>query len=303
MSYKLTDNEVTDFAMAANNYVKFELPYNQILPIKKIGDCYVHKWYVSTEVEGPESSKDGRAGYDVRTARTEGEANVLSYVYTFEIPRVEATMAQNAGVPLWSENLGNAYRKMNDELCHLQLRGTHPWDKVAVTGMSGGGTACSTDNVLVLWDTPPAPVTHLATGFADVHTAGYQGPFTWLLSSNLKPGLIAKYGAGDPSMTTMTGAYDVGETLWAAGSGLAATAVTRMLIYPMGAPALHDGSWYLYKKDPNYAYLAEVMPVTTTITPELDVRRQCYHGRIEWRGTVAIVQATSICWEDSANLA
>ncbi|MHA2380755.1 MAG: hypothetical protein ACXADS_15905, partial [Candidatus Thorarchaeota archaeon] len=67
-SYRLTDNEVTDFAMAAHDYVGLEVPYTQLLPIKRIKDCYKHTWYVSNEFLGPESSKDGRMGFDVRTS-------------------------------------------------------------------------------------------------------------------------------------------------------------------------------------------------------------------------------------------
>ena len=169
MSYRLTDNEVTDFAMAANDYVSLESPYTEILPIKRIKDCYKHTWYVSTEPDSPESSKDGRAGYDVRIARTANSANVISFVYTFEIPRVEVTMAQNANVPIWSENVGNAMRKMNDTVSHLIFRGTNTWDKVAITGMYTGGTATSVDQTLVLWNTATSPLIHAAGAFGDLH--------------------------------------------------------------------------------------------------------------------------------------
>jgi len=305
MSYRLTDNEVTDFAMEANNYVKLENPYTEILPIKRINDCYVHKWYVSTEVEGPESSKDGRAGHDVRVARTEGEANVTSYVYTFEIPRVEVTMAQNAGVPIWSENVGNAIRKMNDTVSHLIFRGSNDvWDKVAITGMYTGGTACTTALGAVMWNTATSVLIHAAGGFGDLHGAGYKGPFTWACMAALRPGFNVKYGAGDPAQIEMLGPYEIPpENLKFYHAQADGIAETRYNLSPMGMPVTNDGHWYMYKKDPNYAYLAEVMPITTTITPELDVLKQCYHGRIEWRGTVAIVQATSIVYEHEVDLA
>ncbi len=298
-SYKLTDNEVTAFIMAANDYVKLSVPYNSILPVKRIPDGYTHTWYKLTEFEAPQGSKDGRDNYDVRTARTAASANITSYVYTFEIPRVEVAIAQQAGVPIWSENVGVAIRKMNDTILHLQIRGSNAaFDKVAIVGMYGGGT--DTNGALDddLWDTVTKPTYHLATGFGDLNTAGYKPPFTWLLSSVLAPGLKAKYGAGDPSHESMVGEYGVNEIIY-----LPTGTVTRMNVYPMGAATGDDGLWFLYKKDPNNAYLAEVMPITTTIDPELDTRLQCYHGRVEWRGTVAIVQSTSIVWEDQVDLA
>lgn len=304
MSYRLTDNEVTDFAMAANDYVRLESPYTEILPIKRISDCYKHSWYVSTEIDSPTSSKDGREGYDVRTARTLGSANVISYVYTFEISRVEATMAQNAGVPLWSENVGNAMRKMNATVSRLIFRGSTTWDKVAITGMYTGGTVCSVALDAVLWNTATSPMQHLAAGFGDLHAAGYKGPFNWALGSACRPGISVKYGAGDPAQIEMTDAYDTPrENIKFYHQQADGVAETRANLSPMGMPVDDDFMWFLYKKDPNYAYLAEVMPITTTITPELDVRRQCYHGRIEWRGTVAIVQATSISYEEQGDLA
>ena len=304
MSYRLTDNEVTDFAMAANDYVKFENPYTEILPIKRIGDCYTHKWYVSTEVDSPESSKDGRAGYDVRTARTEGEANVISFVYTFEIPRVEVTMAQKAGVPIWSENVGNATRKMNDKICRLIFRGTNTWDKVAVTGMYDGGTVAATDLNATDFDAVTICLDHANAGFNQLHGYGYKGPYNWALSSALRPAFNIKYGAGDPAHMELLGPFEVPkENLKFYSQQADGVAETRYNTTAMGMPIDDDGFWFFYKKDPNNAYLAEVMPITTTIKPELDFRRQCYHGRIEWRGTVAIVQATSICYEEQVDLA
>jgi len=300
-SYRLTDNEVTSFVMAAKDYIKLSVPYTQILPIQRIQDGYTHKWYVNTEVEGPAGSHDGREGYDVRTARTEKSANITSYVYTFEIPRVEVTMAQQSGVPIWSENVAAAMRKLNDQILHLMIRGSNKatGDKVTITGMYGGGTDVDAGLDDDKWDTITNPIDdHLAAGFGDLNTAGFKGPFTWLLSSNLAPGLKKKYGAGDPSQEQLVDMYDVNEIIY-----LPCGTVTRMNIYPMGAPTGDDGLWFLYKKDPNVAYLAEVMPPTTTLDPNLDIRRQCYHGRIEWRGTVAISQATGISWEDQVDLA
>jgi len=299
-SYKLTDNEVTSFIMEANDYVKLSVPYNSILPVKRIPDGYTHTWYVNREVQAPQGSKDGRDNFDVRTDRTASSANITSYVYTFEIPRVEVEMARQAGVPIWSENVSNAMRKMNDTILHLQIRGSNAaFDKVAITGMYGGGT--DTNGALDddPWDTVTNPIDdHLASGWGDLNTAGYEPSYTWLLSSVLRPGLMKKYGAGDPPQIELLSSWGVDELIF-----LPTGTVTRMNVYPMGAATGDDGLWFLYKKDPNYAYLAEVFPPTTTLDPQLDMRRQCYHGRIEWRGTVAIVQSTSIVWEDQVDLA
>ncbi len=300
MSSRLTTNEVTSFIQEANDYVKLSVPYNTILPVKRIPDGYIHTWYVSTEMDAPQGSKDGRDIYDVRTSRTPASANIESLVYTFEIPRVEVAMAQQANVPIWSENVGNAMRKMNDALLHKQIRGASAlWNKVAVDGMYQGGTDVNAALDGNAWDTPPAPIlNHLAAGYGDLNTAGYKPPFTWLLSSNLSPGLISKYGAGDPSMQTMVSDFGVNELIF-----LPTGTVTRMNVFPMGVATGDDGLWFLYKKDPNNAYLAEVFPPTTTLDPVLDTRRQSYHGRIEARNTVAIVQSTSISWEDQVDLA
>ena len=301
-SYRLTDNEVTDFAMAANDYVKLENPYTEILPIKRIGDCYTHKWYVSTEVESPESSKDGRDTHDVRTARTEDSANVISFVYTFEIPRVEVTMAQNAGVPIWTENVGNALRKMNDKVCRLIFRGTNTWDKVAITGMYSGGTVTTTALDAIKFNTATGVTQHANAGFNDLFGAGYAPPFNWALGSSLRAGFNIKYGAGDPAQMDMMTPYGIApDALKFYSQQADGVAETKYNTTAMGMPVDDDAMWFFYKKDPNYAYLAEVMPITTTIKPELDFRRQCYHGRIEWRGTVAIVQSTSIVYEEQVD--
>lgn len=303
-STRLTDDEVTAFIMKANDYVKLSVPYNTILPVKRIPESYIHTWYVNREMRAPAASDDGREGLDVRTDRTSSSANVTSYVYTFEIPKVEVEMARQAGYDIWSENVAGAMRKMNDTILHLQIRGSNDlWDKVAITGMYGGGT--DTNGALDddKWDTVTNPIDdHLASGWGDLYDAGYKEPFTWLLTSNLKAGLLKKYGAGDPPQIDLLPSWGVNELIFLPGSGSSATATSAMNLYPMGTPAGDEGMWFLYKKNPNYAYLAEVMPPTTTIKPELDFRRQSYHGRVEWRGTVAIVQATSIVYEDQVDL-
>ena len=236
---RLTDAEVTSYIMQANEYVKLSVPYNSILPVKRIKDGYTHTWYVNTEVDAPESSKDGRAGHDVRTARTSGSANIQSYVNTFEIPRIEVTMAQDSGVPIWSENIAAATRKMNDTILHLQIRGSNALiDNVSITGMYGGGTDVNAGLDANKWNTPPAPIlNHLAAGFGDLNDAGYTvGGLTWLMSSVLAPGLIAKYGAGDPSMRTLMADYGVARTIF-----LPTGTVSRMNVYPMGAAAGDEG--------------------------------------------------------------
>jgi hypothetical protein len=242
-------------------------------------------------------------GFDVRTTREASSANVTSFVYTFEIPRVEVAMAQAAGVPIWSENVGNAVRKMNNTICNLITTGSNAWDKVDITGLYSGGTVCSTALDAVKWNTASNPITHAAAGFGDLYAAGFPGPYTWVMSSSLRPGLSTKFGAGDPAAIDLLEPYNINELIFLKGSGSSATATTRMNLYPMGTPVGDEGTWLMYPKDPNVAYLAEVIPITTTIKPELDFRRQCYHGRVEWRGTVAIVQATGISYEEAADLA
>jgi hypothetical protein len=294
---RLTDEEVTSYIKQANDYIKLSMPYTEVLPIKPIQECYVHKWYVNTEVEVPESSKDGRMGKDVRSARVEGSANVMSYTHTFEIPRVEIDMARQGGIDLWADNVGAAMRKMNDSILHLILENSFTWDKIAISGMRAGGTDLGAGADAMAWDTITNPINHLALAWSEMNDAGFTGPYQWILSSNLGNGMKKKYGAGDPIHEKMVGDYDVESIKY-----LPIGTSTKMDVYPFDPADADDGVWILYKKDPMYAYLAEVMPPTVTIEPELDNILQCYHGRIEWRGTVAIVQPTSILYNNGVNL-
>lgn len=295
----LTDDEVTSFVKKAHAYIEMMPNYTDWAPIKRIPDGYKHTWYIQERTPVAEDSKDGRDYKVVQTSRKTDSANIVSYRNAFSIPRVTVEMARLADVDIWAENVAAVLKHLDMTIAHLCVEGSYSGGKVAINGLRDGGTDIGATVDADAWDTVTNPRKHLAHGWAALNTAGFTGrKYKWVMSSNLAPGLKAKYGAGDPTHESMVGEYDVDQVVY-----LPIGASTELQTYPISTASADDGVWFLYPKDEDVWYLAEVMPVTVKMNSELNVRTNSYEGFVEWRGTVAILQATGIQYTNSVNLA
>jgi len=297
VSKQLTDEEVKSIVKKAHMFVEKTSKYRQWAPIVAIPDGYTHEWYVMTPVPGAESSKDGRDYKDVQTAYTTATANILSYRYGFSIPRVQVEMARQQNKDIWADNIAVALKHLDLDIAHLLLEGSHSWDKVVVNGLRDGGTDIGATTDALLWGTVTKPYANAAACWAAMNTAGFEGPYNWIVSDNLAIYLKTKYGAGDPIEEELVqGAFDV--TIFYEDIGTS----TELTTYPIAPASANDGVFFWVKSDPGVFYLAEVFPPKVTINPVLNERLNSFEGYIEWRGTVAIVQATGIQYTNSANI-
>lgn len=295
----LTDNEVTSFIKEANMYLELSPNYKSWAPIKSIPDGYTHKWYTLEKVPVAAGSKDGRDYKDVQTARAESSASIISYRYGFSIPRVAVDMARQAGVPIWAENVAVSLKHMENTIAHLALEGSYTWDPVAINGLRDGGTDVGAIPDALMWDTITKPLGHIAEASKQLTNNGVSPTnLVWIMSSNLYPGLMAKYGAGDPSHMELAKAYGVSQFVF-----LPIGASTELTTYPIATATADDGVWFVYPNSQEYWYIAEVMPPTVTLNPTLNVKDNCYEGYIEWRGTVAVVHATAVIYFPECDLA
>lgn len=298
-SYTLTSNEVTAINTQADMYIEQASNYPSLVPIREIPNAYYSKWYVLTRFEVPKGSHDGRDFVEVATARTEGNADLISYRYKFNIPFVDVDSARRQGIPIWSDNVGVAMKQMDFQIAHLIFEGTHSWDPVAINGLRDGGTDTDATLDAILWDTVTKPEIHAAAGYGDLNTAGFRPPYTWVLSVNLDPGIRKKYGAGDPDqLGLIQSQYGIDQVAF-----LPIGTSTRSRIYPIAAATEDDGVWFMYKKDPANFRLAQVGPPTLKVNPEMNMDTMSFEGWIHWRGTMEIVQATSCYYEPGVDLA
>jgi len=297
-SYQLTDEEVKSIVKTANMYVEKTSTYKSWCPIKSIPDGYQHEWYIMTEVPVAESSKDGRDYKDVQTAYTTATANIQSYRYGFSIPRVQVEMARQQGKSIWADNIAVALKHMELTIAHLVLEGSYSWDKVSINGLRDGGTDIGATTDGDVWGTVTKPWTNAAECWQAMNAAGFTGPYNWIVSNNMAQYLKKKYGAGDPSEWSIVEG-DFEATIYLEDMGTS----TELTTYPIAPASADDGVFFWIKSDPSVFYLAQVMAPTVSLNPTLNEKLNAYEGYIEWRGTVAVVQATGIQYTNSINIA
>lgn len=296
MSYILTDNEVKAFLQQADMYIEATSNYRGWAPIRTCPWAKTNEWYVLTRFEVPRGSEDGRDWVEVQTARTSSTANQISYTYKFHIPYGDVENARRNGIPIWSDNIGVASKQMDMQIAHLALEGSHTWDEVAINGLRDGGTEDAND--ADAWNTVTQPIdNYLLPSITNLNTAGYLGPYTLVMSSNLETGMLKKYGAGDPPHKEMLPGIGINKHAY-----VPIGTSDRDRIYPIGAADADDGVFFLYKQDPAVWRIAEVGPPTTTIIPELNQDTYSYEGYMRWRGTVEVVQATGIRYDPDVDL-
>jgi hypothetical protein len=297
-SYQLTDEEVKSIVKKAHMYVEKTSSYRQWCPVVSIPDGYTHEWYIQTKVPGAESSKDGRDYKNVQTAYTTATADIQSYRYGFSIPRVVVEMSRNAGKDIWGDNIAAALKHLDLDIAHLVLEGSHSWDKVTINGLRDGGTDIGGTTDGDAWGTVTKPFTNANECWQAMSSAGFQGPYNWIVSDNVGLYLNSKYGAGDPAeKLIIQETFDV--TIYLEDIGTS----TELTTYPIAPASADDGVFFWVKSDPSVFYLAEVFAPKVTLNPTLNEKLNAFEGYIEWRGTVAVVQATGIQYTNSVNIA
>jgi hypothetical protein len=278
-------------------YIEAEANYSQWCPIRQCPPANKNYWYVLDRFEVPRGSLSGRDFVEVAAAKTESSAYQISYTYKFVLPYLEKAMGDAAGVPLWDEILRVAAKQMDFNIAHLILEGSHSWDPVSINGLRDGGTEDAND--AHTWDTVTNPIDdHALTSIGNLSTAGFQPPYTWVLSSNLEKGLMKKYGAGDPPQIKLLADMGIERIVF-----LPNGTSDRNQIYPIAGADNDDGVWFMFKQDPSVFRLAQTGPPTTKIKPELNDDLYGYEGYMRWRGTVEIVQATGVRYDPDVDLA
>jgi hypothetical protein len=296
-SYILTDEEITAINQQADMYIERASNYAQWAPIRTVPNAYKSRWNVLTRFEVPRGSIDGRDFVEVQTARTVANADLISYRYKFNIPFVDVDSARRVGQPIWSDNIAVAAKQMDYQIAHLICEGTHSWDPVAINGLRDGGTENANDGSA--WNTVTKPEVHAAAGWGALETAGFTGPYTWVMSSNLGAGIRKKYGAGDPmQLGLIKEQYEIDNVHF-----LPIGTSTRNRIYPIAPADADDGVWFMFPNDSSVWRLAQTAPPQITIKPEMNMDTMSFEGWMHWRGTVEIVQATGIQYDPDVDLA
>ena len=273
------------------------------MPIETIPLARTSKWYTVEKIRQPAGSLDGTMTTLAATAYTEGSANLIWYSYHFEWKEIDVESARRNGVPLQSDDIRLAMARMDKAIERLIIQGSMSWDPVDISGLKSGATdvdAALDDNY---WNTQGEPYNHALAGYSDLIDAGYEPPFVWVLSSNLRPGLAQKDNdySDRPSRALIADAFGIERFVFLPASS-SSPSKNDLTIYPMFTPAGDDGCWMMMKADRNNFALQEVSPPRLTIIPEMDVKTRTYYGRLDWVGTMRITHADSVIYEDQVDL-
>lgn len=302
-STQLTTAEVTAFNQKAFDYIQIAPSVSDWAPVVRIPECEIYSYKKATRVPRGASSKYGTAYKEVEMAYTPATANVHSWVWMLNIPRPQVEIARKNNVPIWDDNFNAIYRHAQDSIAHLCLEGSEVslGDTVAISGLRDGGTDIGATTDALLWGTVTKPTANAAAISAALNTAGFGderfSTMTWILSSNARTYMKTKYGAGDEMEEDI-----IKKAFFPNIHYLPMGTSTEMTTYPIAPASANDIVFFAFPKSPDVWHIAEVMPLTVTLNPNLNPITNCYQARFEWRGTVAIVQATGVQYSNSGDI-
>lgn len=295
----LTTEEIKTIEKAAHDFPELGGTVRQWIPRKKVPHAYATEWFTLNRVTRPQSSKFGRPGMGVRTARTAAEANSVYFRFDITWDFTEVEMARNAGVPIQTEDVRTARRQMEMEISRLVYQGLD--DDVYIAGLldSGEDTDSGLDDDL--WDTVGEPIEHANQGTKDLIANHFPPPYIWVLSWNLWGGLAIKHNAAVDLSTReyIAKAYQVAP-IYFEQNGTS----TDLIVYPLPPATTDDGVWLMLKPAMENFRLEEMTDgIELHIDPKLDQDDMVYRAIMLWHGTLAIVQASSIVFEPDVDLA
>lgn len=238
----------------------------------------------------------------VGTDRTPVTASVLHYKHKFLLPEVEVQAARNQGIPYPMDDIRTSLNVLANQIQHVVLEESFAWDGVVVNGCRSGGTDGNNGTCdAAAWDTTTKPLVHAKSFVNTLETAGFERPFTWILSSNLITGLDDLNNAANPRSHRELAASQYGVTdIFPASIGTS----TQARAYGFDAAATDDGVYIMCKPDPDNFCLYERWPTPlVTMNANLNKDLNAWEGWVEQRFTFLILQATSIQFNEDVDLA
>jgi hypothetical protein len=254
-------------------------------------------------------TKLGEASFGVAVGKTEHERDLMSYRYTYSFNKTDMRIAQRNGYELIRQALRVGYKQMSMMIARLLFQGsTGNMERVDIKGMLDVGE--DVDAGLTAgnkWNTVTEPRAHCLAGHDDLVANSYYGPYIWILSANLRAGLLAPEAAGEKNHIDTCMPY-----LGPGGKIIYATNGTSTFntIYPLPAASTTDGVWIMAEVGVDNFFMAQVTNGIETTPLEFDSDTNSYKTHLEWRGVPVFrnsdgsaSSATYIVYEPDVDLA
>ena len=293
-----------------------ELPLDMgFLSTVQIPDALEYTDYVMRRVERPAGSMMGEHSWGVATSKTPYTRPILSYQYIYQLSKTELAMASRNGYDIIGKNVQVMRSQMQRTIAQLFFQGTKAVDRVIVLGAFtlGEDTDATLDGEA--WDTATKPLVHCAAGFSDLITNLYDGPYSWVLSSNLKAGNLALNNAANPRSheEIELNSYLKGGQVYYMPNGDDTEGVGGPTIFPLQKAAADDGVWMMFAPRNSVGelnfWMAQVTNgIEVTVPSALD-ENNIFTVKVEWRGTPVFrgadsaAEATYIIYEPDVDLA
>lgn len=314
MVVRLTTAETQLIESQPGFYVELPLDMS-FLPIVQIPDALEYTDYVLQRVERPAGSLMGEHSWGVATSKTPYTRPILSYRYTYSLSKTELAMASRNGYDIIGKNIQVLRSQMQRTVAQLFFQGAKAKDRVTVLGAFtlGEDTDATLDGEA--WDTATKPLVHIAAGFSDLIANLYDGPYSMVLSSNLKAGMLALNNAANPRSheEIALNSYLKGGSIYYMPNGDDTIGAGGPTIFPLQKAAADDGVWMMFAPKnsvgENNFWMAEVTNgIEVTVPSALD-ENNMFSVNVEWRGAPifrgadSAAEATYITYEPDVDLA
>jgi hypothetical protein len=245
---------------------------------------------------------DGSDYVGVRTARTEDSAPVIWMRYKFHWDITEVESAQRNGVPLRADDAMVALQQIDNKISQLIIEGIDRPDTI-----NGITEDCTNTADATLVGAADGFITHASVAYNSLLTAGFGGPYNWVVSDGIAQYLGLPLGAGGGKSQGKYIDETFGFTTYieratsAANFALHNDQETEEIIFPM-VIATNDGIWALIAASPENMALQQVGPPTFSVNPEINRDTNKYEGYVEWQGTLRITHTAAAIYHDDVDI-
>lgn len=304
-TFRLEPDEVTIINKEAMAYIQRISRWRDYMPVETIPLARVAEWRKIEPFVGPAFDLDGTATQLAAAAFTPETVQVGHFGYHFEWKEIDVASSRRSGTPLQETDIAESLSKMTKAIERFVLQGTMAWEAPDINGLLSNATDVGPTVALdaVYWNSVGGPAEHARAAYQVLNDNGFDPPYTWVLSANLRPGMSnfnSDYNDRIASEVVKEMGFE--KTVFVPAKATAATRYDTT-IYPMKTPVADDGAWAAMKVDKNNFSVLEVSPPVLALNPVMDMKSRSFYGRLDYWATTRITHPSAVVTEFEVDLA
>lgn len=305
MSFRLEPEEVTVIKKEALAYIQRISKWREYVDVETIPLARVAEWRKIEPFVGPQFDLDGTATQLAAAAFTTDTVQVGHFGYHFEWKEIDVASSRRSGTPLQETDIAESLTKMTKAIERFVLQGTMTWEAPDINGLLTNATdvGATVDLSAVYWNSVGGPAEHAQAAFQVLNDNGFDPPYTWVLSTNLRPGM-GNFNSDYNDRLGLEVVKEMGfdKIVYVPAKATAPTKYDTT-IYPMKTPVADDGSWAAMKADKNNFTVLEVSPPVLALNPVMGMRNRTFYGRLDYWATVRVTHPSAVVTEFEVDLA